>query len=92
MESLLCNIKIGDCGIISHLDSKSDIYRRLIDIGMTEGTLVQCLRISSGKSLILLRIRGSMIALRSEDLSAVRFVPAPIEYSMQSEVVLLGTD
>ena len=45
--------------------------RRLQDIGLIEGTEVECVQKSPAGDPVAYRIRGALIALRSEDSSNI---------------------
>lgn len=49
------------------LETDDDMKRRLLDIGLIEGTTVECLFQSFSKDPIAYLIRGAVIALRRED-------------------------
>lgn len=57
----------GESGIVSELLATDAIRRRLQDLGLVRGTKVSCLHRSFGGSISAYRIRGAVIALRSED-------------------------
>lgn len=67
----LKDINEGSTCIIKKINTTGAMRRRLMDIGMIEGTKVECvLKSPSGDSLAYL-IRGAVIALRNEDSSKV---------------------
>lgn len=67
----LKDINEGSTCIIKKINTTGTMRRRLMDIGMIEGTKVECvLKSPSGDSLAYL-IRGAVIALRNEDSSKV---------------------
>ena len=45
--------------------------RRLLDIGLVEGTNIECLQKSPAGDPVAYLIRGAVIALRAEDSAAV---------------------
>lgn len=92
MKQEQTQIRIGDCGLVSSIDTGSRLYKRLTDIGLVKGTPVQFLSYNMGKSLVLLQFRDTLIALRLEDAAAIHITPSPIPDSIKSEVFLLGTD
>lgn len=67
----LTGLKRGDAAIITELVTHDDMRRRLQDIGLIEGTVVECLGKSPLGDPIAFLIRGAVIALRSEDSSQV---------------------
>ena len=67
METSLCALCPGQTGRISMMALKGCLQRRLISMGLIEGTKIQCLRVSPSGSPILYRVRGMMLALRRCD-------------------------
>lgn len=63
----LKSLKKGQKGIVTTLLSQGSIKRRLLDIGLIEGTEVEYLQSSPAGDPIAYLIRGAVIALRSED-------------------------
>ena len=69
--SSLNDLKKGQIAKVSGLISTGSMRRRLQDIGLIEGTRVECIQKSPGGDPIAYLIRGAVIALRSEDSSKV---------------------
>ena len=67
----LCDMKTGTYATVIKLDTKGDLRRRLMDIGLVEGTLVECVRKSPAGDPKAYLIRGAGIALRHEDAKTV---------------------
>ena len=63
----LSDMKTGDIATVDKLLSDSSMRRRLQDIGLIEGTCVECIMRSPGGDPIAYQIRGAVIALRKED-------------------------
>ena len=63
----LCHIKPGEEAEIAGLVAEGSIRRRLIDIGLVEGTKISCLFKSPFSDPTAYQIRGAVIALRRED-------------------------
>ncbi len=64
------DLKQGQRARVSRLALSGSIRRRLRDIGLIEGTQVECLlRVSGGPAAYM--IRGAVIALRQEDLANI---------------------
>ena len=70
MKTSLSDLAIGNEGIIIENNSKE---MRLLDIGLTEKTKVKCLL--KNRSLKAYLIRGSVIAIRKEDLEGILVCP-----------------
>ena len=67
----LNELKVGQRGTVSQLLSATSMRRRLQDIGLIEGTKVECIQKSPSGDPIAFLIRGAVIALRTEDSSSV---------------------
>ena len=67
----LCDMKTGTYATVIKLDTKGDLRRRLMDIGLVEGTLVECVRKSPAGDPKAYLIRGAVIALRKGDAKTV---------------------
>ena len=63
----LDEIGIGERLIVDNIDGKPDMRRRLADLGLVEGTRVDCLMVSPLGDPTASRIRGAVIALRRAD-------------------------
>lgn len=67
----LKDLKRGQKVTVKELKSTGSIRRRLQDIGLIEGTEVECVQKSPAGDPVAYLIRGAVIALRSEDSSNV---------------------
>lgn len=67
----MATLKAGESGVISELYNKGDIRRRLMDIGFTEGTTIQCVGKSPLGDPVAYLVKGAVIALRKEDSSRI---------------------
>ena len=67
----LNELKVGQRGTVSQLLSDTSMRRRLQDIGLIEGTKVECIQKSPSGDPIAFLIRGAVIDLRTEDSSSV---------------------
>lgn len=63
----LFDLKKGEKCVIYKILPNTNIHRRLLDIGLIENTVVQCVEISPLGDPKAFLIRGAVIALRSED-------------------------
>lgn len=63
----LSDILPGESAVIASLNLTGSIRRRLLDIGLTPDTCVECLGRSPGGDPAAYLIRGAVIAIRSED-------------------------
>ncbi|MBQ8537955.1 MAG: ferrous iron transport protein A [Clostridia bacterium] len=67
----LCDLAPGQSAQIQRLAAGSALHRRLLDIGLIEGTQVECLFTSPLGDPTAFRIRGAVIALRQKDLKTI---------------------
>lgn len=69
MNKAFClnDIEPGETARVKELLSTGSIRRRLLDIGLIEDTVVECLGRSPGGDPSAYLIRGAVIAIRSED-------------------------
>lgn len=82
-ETSLSELKIGQCAVVTGLSAEDTMRRRLQDMGLIEGTQVECVGISPLKDPSAYLIRGAVIALRKKDASSVTVqhtakVPCPV--------------
>ncbi|MDY4587658.1 MAG: FeoA family protein [Oscillospiraceae bacterium] len=67
MERCLNEIKPGDTAVVRSLRAHGSMRRRLLDIGLVEGTRVECVGVSPMGDPAAYLIRGAVIAIRSAD-------------------------
>lgn len=67
----LSMLPIGSTGRVKKLISDGNIRRRLLDLGLIADTVVEALRKSPSGDPTAYRIRGAVIALRSEEASTI---------------------
>ena len=67
----LANLQVGERARVASLLSRGSMRRRLQDIGLIEGTEVECVQKSPAGDPVAYRIRGALFALRSEDSSNI---------------------
>ncbi len=67
----LGDLERGQSATVVKLCADGNIRRRLQDMGIVEGTRIECLQISPLGDPIAYLIRGAVIALRSEDLGYI---------------------
>lgn len=63
----LCDMKVGDKAIVKKVKTNDNIKRRLLDIGLIEGTKIECLLKSPLNDPTAYLIRGAIIAIRKDD-------------------------
>ena len=67
----LNSISEGETARVTDILLNDNMRRRLMDLGVVEGTLIQCVQKSIFGDPIAYLIRGATIALRSEDSSNI---------------------
>lgn len=66
-ERTLNDIDVDETAVVKKLHIHGSMRRRLLDIGLIEGTRVQCVGKSPSGDPAAYLIRGAVIAIRSED-------------------------
>ena len=67
----LTNLQCGQTARVGKLTIQGSMRRRLLDMGLIEGTRVSCLQKSPAGDPVAYLIRGAVVALRSEDSSQI---------------------
>ncbi len=73
----LSGVKVGEQVTVARLGATGSMRRRLLDIGLIEGTRVECLHRSPSGDPAAYAIRGAVIALRDCDSASVSVTPIP---------------
>ena len=68
----LDEIAPGECAVVLDLQNEATMRRRLRDLGLTEGGLVECLGRSPLGDPAAYLIRGAVIAIRKIDAKQIR--------------------
>lgn len=63
----LNKLPLNEIGIIKQVDCEGNIKRRLLDMGLVKGTKIMPVLVSPSKDPRAFEVRGSVIAIRSED-------------------------
>lgn len=71
---VLNEVPLGKKCVIESLLSTGRKRRRLLDLGLTRGTVVEAVQKSPFGDLRAYEIRGAVIALRKEDSSSIKVV------------------
>lgn len=71
----LCNLRPGERGTVRAVRSTGAMGWRLLDLGLIEGTDVECLGRSPGGDPAAYLIRGAVIAIRDRDGGEVLLEP-----------------
>ncbi len=69
---LLTDLRVGQSGKIVSVSTDSPIYTRLLDIGFTAGTRIDCVLKSPLGDPTAYLIKGTVISLRQEDAALIR--------------------
>ena len=69
--SSLNSLRVGQSARVSHIEAEPAMRRRLLDMGLVEGTRVECVQKSPAGDPAAYLIRGAVIAIRSEDSSKI---------------------
>lgn len=78
MINNLSELEPGKRAIVSDIHSENSMRRRLQDLGLINGTEVTCVQKSPLGDPVAFLIRGTVIALRSEDSSCVQIQYAEV--------------
>lgn len=70
--SILSDVNIGNRVIVSENNAENPLKERLLSLGVTNGAFIEVLRKGPKNNLTVYRIRGAMIALRSEEASLIK--------------------
>ena len=70
-EKNLTDLHEGERAQVVSLQNESNIKRRLQDLGLVEGTRVNCIQKCPHGDMAAYGIRGAIIALRKEDARSV---------------------
>lgn len=93
-EMNLSQVKRGMTVTVHKLQAKEEIRRRLLDIGLIEGTKICCLYSGPSGDPTAYLIRGTVVALRREDAGQIRVLAfgeqnqtAPVRVGVQSPAI-----
>lgn len=64
-------LPIGQSGVVSRLNLKGSERRRMLDLGIVQGTSIEALQKSPSGDPVAYFIRGAVIALRDEDAQKI---------------------
>lgn len=66
---------VGKSAVVKQLEADGSMRRRLLDIGLIEDTVVECVGISPAGDPHAFLIRGAVIAIRREDCKKILVIP-----------------
>ena len=67
----LSDMNVGDKAVVKKLIADENIKRRLLDIGLINGTQVECVLKSPFNDPMAYLIRGAIIAIRKNDCNKI---------------------
>lgn len=67
----LCDMKVGSKAVVKKINANNNIKRRLLDIGLIEGTTIECVLKGPFNDPIAYLIRGAIIAIRKNDCNKI---------------------
>ena len=67
----LCELEAGESGRVTAIYTKGEMRRRFMDMGLIVGTEVTCLMQSRGGDIAAYLVRGTVIAIRSDDVREI---------------------
>ena len=70
----LNKLKINETATINSIDNKSNLKRRLEDLGFVKGSKIKCEFSSPFKDPTAYFIKGSLIALRNDDSKYIKVI------------------
>ena len=65
----------GESAFVKSLNSSGALRRRLLDMGIVEGTRVECLGMSPGGDPRAFLVRGAVLAIRDQDCRDIMIYP-----------------
>ncbi|WP_352399330.1 FeoA family protein [Anaerotignum sp.] len=71
MKTSLDFLKIGEEGRVVELKCRKEIYRRLLEMGVTPNTVIHCIRWAPRRGAIEIRIRGFSLALGYSEATSI---------------------
>lgn len=74
-ESGLNRLCPGESAFVKSLNSSGALRRRLLDMGIVEGTRVECLGMSPGGDPKAFLVRGAVLAIRDQDCRDIMIYP-----------------
>ncbi|MBR2387301.1 MAG: ferrous iron transport protein A [Clostridia bacterium] len=79
MDTLtLDNLSVNRCGRVAGLLSGGAMRRRMIDLGIVEGTKIECVGRSPSGDPSAYMIRGAVIAIRKRDAKNILLVASSV--------------
>jgi ferrous iron transport protein A len=67
----LNNLAPGKKAVVKYIETTGIMRRRLHDLGIVDGTVIECVLTAPGKDPSAYLVRGALIALRNENSSKI---------------------
>ena len=74
----LQSLPVNGCARVKSLGCDTSLRRRLMDLGLVPGTLVQCVQASPFGDPVAYCVRGAVIALRGNDAQSIQVTAADV--------------
>lgn len=74
MSLSLSDLQVGQSGTVHHIATTGTMRRRLLDLGIIEGTKIKCIHKSPSGNPVAYTIRGAVIALRTDDSKKIELI------------------
>lgn len=71
-EKTVNELELGEIGVVSKIIGEENIKRRLLDLGLIEGTDIKAVLVSPSGDPRAFEFRGSLIAIREEDAENIK--------------------
>ena len=71
-EKTVNELELGEIGIVNKIVGEEAIKRRLLDLGLIEGTDIKPVLVSPSGDPRAFEFRGSLIAIREEDAENIK--------------------
>ena len=71
-EKTVNELELGEIGIVNKIVGEETVKRRLLDLGLIEGTDIKPVLVSPSGDPRAFEFRGSLIAIREEDAENIK--------------------
>ena len=71
-EKTVNELELGEIGIVNKIVGEETVKRRLLDLGLIEGTDIKSVLVSPSGDPRAFEFRGSLIAIRKEDAENIK--------------------
>lgn len=70
----LSEMNVGQKGLVSQLIGQGEVYHRLLEMGLTQGTPVEVVRFAPLGDPIDIKVRGYHLSVRRQEAEVIRVV------------------